>query len=199
MHSMDNECDIVAFKSSLVSWSKNASWLSKEHFFIIFSYMKRKLYAGIGSRETPSDIREFMTLISSKLELLGYVLRSGGAIGADMAFESGVVDSVMKEIFKADDATPESIELASKYHPKWNACSDYAKRLHGRNGMILLGNDLTKPVDFAICWTVDGKATGGTGQAIRIATDMNIPVFNLHDPFTHKRLSDFINPPTSMF
>jgi hypothetical protein len=164
-----------------------------EHFFVIFVCMKTKLYAGIGSRETPPDICEMMKLIATKLESIGYVLRSGAAIGADSAFESGVLNDVNKEIFKALDATPESIQMAEQYHPKWTACSDYAKRLHGRNCMILLGHNLDVRVQFVICWTVDGKATGGTGQAMRIAIDKNIPIFNLYDPMTHKRLNDFID------
>ena len=154
---------------------------------------KLKLYAGIGSRETPLEVCDMMKIIATKLESVGYVLRSGGAIGADSAFESGVLNNVNKEIFKAFDATPESIEMAAKYHPKWESCMDYVRRLHGRNCMIILGQELITPVKFIICWTSDGKATGGTGQAIRLAIDKNIPIFNLHDPMTHMRLFDFID------
>ena len=32
---------------------------------------------------------------------------------------------------------------------------------------------------FVICWTKNGKGTGGTGQAIRIAKGFGIPVFDL--------------------
>lgn len=150
-------------------------------------------YAGIGSRETPLEIKEIMTKIAIKLELLGYILRSGGAIGADSAFESGVLNDVNKEIFKAFDATPESIEMAKQHHPKWDACMDYVRHLHGRNCMILLGQELIVPVRFVICWTADGKSTGGTGHAMRLATHNNIPIFNLHDSMTHRRLFDFID------
>lgn len=148
-----------------------------------------KTYAGIGSRETPPDILLLMHQLSSKLESIGYTLRSGGAIGADSAFEQGITN---KEIFIANDATPESIEMASKYHPAWNKCSSWAKKLHGRNCMILLGKDLNDPVKFVICWTNDGKATGGTGLSIRIANDLNIPIFNLFDPNVRERMERFI-------
>lgn len=43
--------------------------------------------ATVGSRETPSDILEKMTSIGKYLSDKGYTLQSGGAIGADMAFE----------------------------------------------------------------------------------------------------------------
>lgn len=44
-------------------------------------------YAGIGSRETPMEVLELMTKASAWLGARGYTLQSGGAIGADMAFE----------------------------------------------------------------------------------------------------------------
>lgn len=48
-----------------------------------------KLYAGIGSRTTPGDILQIMTLIANALAQKDYILRSGGAKGADSAFWSG--------------------------------------------------------------------------------------------------------------
>jgi hypothetical protein len=46
-------------------------------------------YAGIGSRETPDDILALMTDLGAAFGRLGWVLRSGGAPGADTAFERG--------------------------------------------------------------------------------------------------------------
>ena len=46
-------------------------------------------YAGVGSRETPLHICELMTQIAKKLSSLGWVCRSGGAEGADLAFMRG--------------------------------------------------------------------------------------------------------------
>jgi hypothetical protein len=51
--------------------------------------------------------------------------------------------------------------------------------MHGRNAQIVLGDDLKTPVDFVVCWTPDGKLTGGTAMALRIAFDYDIPIFNL--------------------
>lgn len=48
-----------------------------------------------------------------------------------------------------------------------------------RNSYQVLEKDLNTPVEFVLCWTKDGKASGGTGQAMRIAKDKNIPIFNL--------------------
>lgn len=148
-------------------------------------------YAGIGSRETPWGVCVQMEHIATQLKNMGYTLRSGGAQGADSAFERGAGGK--KEIFRASDATPASLELASKYHPAWHRCSDYAKKLHARNGFQILGRDLFSPSRFVVCWTKDGGPTGGTGQAIRLATAYQIPVFNLFHADAERRLWDHIN------
>jgi hypothetical protein len=141
------------------------------------------IYAGIGSRETPDDILNTMAATGELFALEGCILRSGGAKGADMAFELGC-DSAKgeKEIFRPEDATPEAYELAEKYHPNWNACRGYVRGLHARNGQIVLGRNLDTPVDEVICWTPGASGSGGTGQALRIAKAFEIPVIDLGDP-----------------
>lgn len=71
-------------------------------------------------------------------------------------------------------------KLASEYHPNWDACSGGAKKMHTRNVFQILGQGLDKPSLFVVCWTKDGKASGGTGQALRIAKAYDVPVFNLY-------------------
>jgi hypothetical protein len=135
-----------------------------------------KYYAGIGSRTTPIDVLERMTKVALRLDKRGYVLRSGGAEGADTAFENG---ASKPEIFRPRHATPEAIEIASKIHPAWHHCNDYVRKLHGRNVQILLGLNLNAPVEFVICWTPGGKTIGGTGLALRLAEERGIRVYNL--------------------
>lgn len=43
-----------------------------------------------------------------------------------------------------------------------------------------------------ICVDKDGKANGGTGQAIRIAEYYNIPVFNLKNDGALDELREFV-------
>lgn len=145
-------------------------------------------YTGVGSRKTPPEILAVMTRLAQKLRAFGYVLRSGGAIGADQAFERGA--GTQKNIFYAGDATPEAIAVAAKLHLAWSRCSDYAKRLHGRNMFQVLGASLSEPSAFLICWTPDGavkgddctRETGGTATAIRAASAHGVPVYNLQRP-----------------
>ena len=53
-------------------------------------------YAGVGSRETPPEILAEMTKIAQELAAKKYSLQSGGAIGADMAFEGKSYPKVLK-------------------------------------------------------------------------------------------------------
>lgn len=152
-------------------------------------------YAGIGSRETPPDICNAMTEIARKLDRLGLVLFSGGAEGADEAFEKGASNKVIflpwngfnnkKEDGKQYIIPPYEESLVVKYHPGAHRLKQGAMKLMSRNSYQVLGVDLESPVDFVVCWTKDGNATGGTGQALRIAQSIGIPVFNL------KRNDDF--------
>lgn len=117
-----------------------------------------------------------MTKIARHLNGQGYTLRSGGAVGADTAFEQGAGDN--KEIFKTNDATPEAIEIAMGIHPAPNACKPYVKKLHGRNVQIILGYYLDTPVEFVVCWTYKGNQQGGSALGMRLAGGLDIPVYN---------------------
>jgi hypothetical protein len=140
-----------------------------------------KFYAGIGSRTTPPDILKLMTEIAIVLHKKGFILRSGGAAGADTAFAMGAGLSPGRVIFRPEDTYryPPAIELAAKFHPAWDQCNDYARRLHGRNAMIIMGLELDSPVQFVICWTPPDIPYGGTKLGMRIAAAHNIPVYNL--------------------
>lgn len=136
----------------------------------------KKIYAGIGSRETPPDFLKMMTLLGEILSKNGFLLRSGGAEGADKAF---ALKSTKNEIFYAKDSNLDCEMMAESVIPHWSNCKEFARKLHGRNCKIILGADLNNPVDFVICWTKNGKSIGGTRTGIVLAEKWNIPVFNL--------------------
>jgi len=141
-----------------------------------------RLYAGIGSRSTPAEELPILTKIAAFLEEAGYILRSGGAEGADKAFEAGISRPSQKEIFRIKDCTPEAEKIARKVHPMWSACNEHARKLHGRNAQIILGKNLDTPVEFVLAWTWDGKERGGTRTGLVLAQNRGIPTFNLADP-----------------
>lgn len=147
-------------------------------------------YAGVGARETPSHVLRRMEVCAKRLREKDYVLRSGGAVGADYAWELG--SHGRNHILRATDATPEAIELASQYHDFWHNCDPYVRKLHGRNAMIVLGNNLDEPVRFVACWTQGGHDVGGTGMAIRIAEAKRIPVFNFWEDDAEAKIKEFV-------
>ena len=151
---------------------------------------KYKSYTGIGARDTSESVLKLFTSVATYLAKNYYTLRSGGAIGADSAFERGCNKIIgKKEIylpwrgFSNSDSSfivsqNEAYKIAEKYHPAWNRLSPVVKKLMARNSHQILGLDLKTPTDFVICFTKGGAVVGGTAQALRIAMDYNIPVFN---------------------
>ena len=82
--------------------------------------------------------------------------------------------------------------IAAAFHPAWSILTDTVKCLIARNGPQVIGMDGDPPSDMIICWTPNGKASGGTGQAIRIAKHQHIPVFNLYSEEDCKHLVNFV-------
>lgn len=162
--------------------------------------MTKRAYAGIGSRDTPLEILSIMAQAAEGLEKAGLILRSGAARGADSAFEAGVTDPSMKQIFLPwigfsnrhlyhsgtyrlhGEIEERAREIAAKFHPAWHRLSGTIQLLHARNVAQILGPNLDDPSLFVLCWTPDGKSGGGTGQAIRIAKAYNIPVIDMGTP-----------------
>lgn len=240
---------------------------------ILDKYIPIRIITGIGSRDTPKDVLTLMTNLMYELHLDGWKLRSGGASGADDAFERGVlkhtgkIDEEYAEIFlpwnnflgdnkdcpkkssqgyivddipkyilyafstalkigyygqgvfseqaingilktlekmpnvhvnftnkqlisKIEDMFPyihnekiicflKQLDLVIKYHPKPNLLKVGGLNLMARNGLQILGEDLNTPTDIVVCYTTNGEGKGGTGQALRLAQDNNIPIIDL--------------------
>lgn len=162
-------------------------------------------YAGIGSQKTPTHIQVIMRHLGAYLCSEGWTLRSGGANGADTAFEQGAdmqnlgASVRYKEIYlpwvgfnnnpsslhpRNIPFTEQEMDLSAKFHPAWNKCSHSAKLLHQRNLRQMVGCEAIAGATvlaskFVVCWTEGGKITGGTGQALRIASACDIPIINL--------------------
>lgn len=157
-----------------------------------------KAYAGIGSRETPPEILKEFTAIAAMLEVKGFILRSGGAEGADLAFENGVKSKENKQIFipwkgfnKSDSPyyTFPNEKLSEEYVDKFHPAPWAVRRKRGmfnlmkRNTYQVLGETLVIPEEFSqfvLAWAPvkNSVPQGGTSQAIRIALHHHIKVFN---------------------
>ena len=145
-----------------------------------------------------------MTYIATSYEYKGKVLRSGGADGADTAFQRGVRDPSKRQIFLPWDGfnglkhCPENgifywkyltghklaAETVRRYHPAPDRLSAGGFSLMARNAMQILGPTMDDPVELVVCYAPldkKGNPKGGTSQAIRIAQDHGIQVKNLAD------------------
>lgn len=171
-------------------------------------------YTGIGSRQTPPYILRIMEEVAADLALAGCILRSGAAPGADLAFERGCDrNQGRKEIYLPwkgfNHSTSPLYDIPEKAYMiasetighRWNALTMPVKKLMARNVMQVMGQNLDTPSAFVICWSSDGcntyekrsKQTGGTGQAIALASIMGIPIYNLQRKDDHDYIVDMYN------
>jgi hypothetical protein len=138
------------------------------------------IFTGVGSREAPDSALRDGEEIGEALAKLGFLFRSGKAIGMDSAFERGVlkanpnapmeiytvgppkgvdpadtryIDACQVPTFKA------ALTLAAYFHPNWPAVLKKEKEknwpishLHGRNIFQNLGVSLAEPSDLWIGW-----------------------------------------------
>lgn len=152
-----------------------------------------EFYTGIGSRKTNKYVCMLMGIIA---ELLSekYILRSGGAIGADSAFESKAKN---KDIYVIHDKQEsyyinpstyynykDAIKIVNRIHPKPSKLSKVGMALHARNCYQILGCNLSTPSKFVILYAPiinSYTVSGGTNTAYQLALENNIPTFNLYD------------------
>lgn len=176
-----------------------------------------KYYTGIGSRETNENILCLMEDLSFALSQQGWILRSGGADGADTAFEVGASNpfsEVVPEIYlpwitfnnhdsmskgvlvpSAYNNWTEAQGMASEIHPAWDRLSPAVKTLHSRNMYQVLGKDLKTPSKFLVCYakpSKDGYVVGGTRSAYKLAKDRGIPCFNLFNEEDYDRICKWL-------
>ena len=157
-----------------------------------------KFYTGIGSRNIPDHVGRVMTSMACRLNEMGHCLVSGNAEGSDQAFARGVNDSNAQiwlpwknfnqdfqdehplhhyELVKDDDW--DAWESVEKFHPNPKSLSENGWKFMRRNYRQVIGfNGLNS--EFVICWTPDGKDSGGPGFAMKVAKHYNIPIFNLY-------------------
>ena len=165
------------------------------------------IYTGVGSRDTPPEIMEIMSIGAYKLASMGFIGRSGSARGADTAFEIGhglfMKDTGLSrfESFLPWDGfnglTQDGIHTVAptlptydaaksiirSVHPKYGRLSSDARKLHTRNVFQVLGANLDAPCELLICWAKPRgvfSVHGGTNTAYQLALQNNAIIFNLY-------------------
>lgn len=172
-------------------------------------------YTGVGSRETPEYILSTMERLGAKLATNGWVLRSGGAPGADWAFQRGC-DAVggRKQIFvpwpgfqdmnhdpdngliivQDYKAIQKAEEIVSTIHPAWDRLKRGAKTLHTRNAFQVLGEKLDTPSKMLVCYSKasGNSVSGGTRTAWELAKREGVPLVNLFVPEDLERVTNYL-------
>lgn len=149
-------------------------------------------------------MRRLAIVLASK----GWILRSGGAPGADTAFEidapadrrriyipwNGFSDHSHNQEGYVDpyrivsrDVYEQARQIAARHHPGWMNMKESIRKLMARNVFQVLGDDLNTPSKFVWCWAPgtrleDGKIAdvkGGTGLAVRVAKEFGVSVYNM--------------------
>lgn len=168
------------------------------------------IITGIGSRKTPSIVLTQMRNLAEYWSAKGAIFRSGKAGGADEAFQLGAQRSPKSrfeayipwagftsnpELYNHWDivggSDPDAERIAQSIHPAWHNCSQGARKLHTRNVMQILGQDLQTPSDVVLFWcplTSSGRPTGGTATAVNLAESRGIPCIHLDDPLVNQKL-----------
>lgn len=175
-----------------------------------------KTYAGIGSRDIPLEERTKIIAIADNLCGLDYIVYSGNANGADVAFQLGSNGQCVVFLpwarfnFGVFEPTPkyhldhfivggepEGLESVYEFHPNPKQLTAGARKLMARNYYQIHGYKDYPKVDFVMCCADQdnlGNVKGGTGQAVRIAKSMNIPIINIRTEYWEDELHDLLNP-----
>lgn len=175
----------------------------------------KKIYTGIGAREVGGDICLVMSKIAYKLAQSGWSLRSGGAKGSDLAFETGCLEAGGdQEIYLPNKnfgtswsrlphkndvigPSPEAVNIIHKVANKYGDFNpkggDWYWNLLGRNVHQILGKNLDNPSQKVFCYTKGGKDVGGTRWALRVARMYDIEIINLGNNETLEKYKSWIS------
>jgi hypothetical protein len=167
-------------------------------------------YAGIGSRETPTDVLKLMTEASKYLDSIGYTLQTGFTFkdketgldeeGADKAFSDGSKNKILfgpsgirrtvngnTSLETYDNNVSKISEAVVKeIHPAPDRLTPGGLKLMARNTNQIFGKNLDSTVDFVLFYAEETdnplRPKGGTGQAVEMARRKGIPTINMANP-----------------
>ncbi len=177
-------------------------------------------YAGIGSRGIDEAAKIECVKLARQLSEKGFTVYSGNADGADISFQAGAGKNSVAFLpwknfnyykYNADEkcgmALTESSHNARRsvdqFHPNPASLSYGARKLMERNYFQIYGcekSNLPK-VSFVVCYPLtsyrdeNGKliVAGGTGQAVKIAQSLNIPVISMTESDWKEKLEKIID------
>lgn len=169
----------------------------------------RPRYAGVGSRQTPEAVCRYLYRLAHHLRVEGWVVRTGGASGADWAFMDGAgmfargardlpAEQAPAEVYIPQlgwrgisarpgvfpAPPPGAYTIAGSHHPEWARLGALVRDLHERNVCQILGPDpegAPSPAHLLICWTPDGAACARETSVRTGGTGMAIRLADAYD------------------
>lgn len=105
----------------------------------------------------------------------------------------------------APDVTARAAATVDVYHPFPHKLKPRGRLMMQRNAHQVLGRHMTDPSLVVVCWASGSlyddssfppriwSVDGGTGQAVRIAYDHSVPVFNLSNRTALTALAEFLD------
>lgn len=169
-----------------------------------------KPYAAFGNTNPPQHVVEQIKQFARELETMGYTMRCGGMKDCEDIFENAVQH--LKEIhlpFRDFDQKqskftyihPDAKIVAGRYQVGFDGLKPGIQTFLAKNVRVLMGKDLKSPALFLITFSEDGASnlrektarTGNAGHSIAIASDLQIPIFNLGHPDGARRLRAYID------
>lgn len=156
------------------------------------------IITGIGSRRAPETILTHMKTIGIWCLNNDIELRSGHCKGPDWFFEQGAQEYCTAYLpwvgynsYLKSRATLKCInyfahlqlmrrKLIFDNHANPYALNDVSYTFMSRNCHQVLGDNLDHPSNALVCYTPDGKHSGGTGFAMNLAYAFGIPIINMY-------------------
>jgi len=178
-----------------------------------------RYYTGIGSRNISAREQRIIKLIAQLLREKGFIVYSGNAKGADIAFQEGSDGECLislpwsgfnKYLYDYENRSIDRLIVPNVYTPDFKdgldsvevfhhnpkKLDDRGKRLMVRNYYQVTGFNNYPKSEIVICCADEddrGRVMGGTGQAVRIAKSMKIPVINIREEINWlKRIKELI-------
>jgi hypothetical protein len=162
--------------------------------------------ACVGSRRLNDDELAECYELGKYLAGEGYVVTTGGAEGADLAFAHGCLSEFGHVIYYLPwewsnwghistlctrgsydmvwynpDWHQRWTEIGRKCHPNWHNLSDKGKKYHARNAGIMIGEDEEHEIVERIYAYPSPDRRGGTEQSFRMAKYLGIHIVNMRE------------------
>jgi hypothetical protein len=150
------------------------------------------VYACLIAPTAPPTVVRAARTIGSSLARRGWTLRTGAAGPGEAAVEQGHREVSHSRLFvqlpwrrfNAHASSycivpDQAIEIAKTLIPNPGRAPASQLKLIGAMVQCLLGDTLTRPVDFVVAWTPDGAYVGDAGAALSLVLQRSIPAVNL--------------------